>query len=191
MKPAPFDYVAPSTIEEAVAALAAADGDAKVLAGGQSLIPILALRLSRFDRLVDLRLVDSLQGAERANGTLRIGAMTRQADLEHDASVAEAAPLLARALPLIGHFQIRNRGTIGGSIVHADPAAELPAVALALDAELDLAGPDGARTVGAARLLRLHLHDRDRRRGDPHGSARAGVGREFRVRDRGGRPPPR
>ena len=76
MKPAPFDYVAPSTIEEAVAALAAADGDAKVLAGGQSLIPILALRLSRFDRLVDLRLVDSLQGAERANGTLRIGAMT-------------------------------------------------------------------------------------------------------------------
>ncbi|HKE76589.1 MAG TPA: xanthine dehydrogenase family protein subunit M [Acidimicrobiales bacterium] len=149
MKPAPFDYVAPTTVEESVAALADGSGDAKVLAGGQSLVPILALRLSRFDRLVDLGRVASLRGVSRRNGTLTVGAMTRQADVEHDPAVAEAAPLLARAVPFIGHFQIRNRGTVGGSIAHADPAAELPAVALALDADLEVAGPDGTRTVAA------------------------------------------
>ncbi len=149
MKPAPFDYQAPATLEEAVEALADSGGDAKVLAGGQSLIPILALRLSRFDRLVDLRRIDSLRGIERIDGSVRVGAMTAQADAEGDQTVRTSVPLLARALPLIGHFQIRNRGTVGGSISHADPAAELPAVALALDARLEITGPEGTRQVAA------------------------------------------
>lgn len=146
MKPAPFEYSLPTTIDEAIAALGE---EAKVLAGGQSLIPLLALRLTRFDRLVDLRKIDELKGAELTNGHLRIGATTTQADAEIDAGVSGAAPLLAKALPHIGHFQIRNRGTIGGSIAHADPSAELPAVALALDATLDVAGPGGRRRIAA------------------------------------------
>jgi carbon-monoxide dehydrogenase medium subunit len=147
VKPARFDYCAPTSIADALDALG--DGDAKVLAGGQSLVPILALRLSRFDRLVDLRLIDELRGVDRVNGDVRVGAMTSQTDAERDATVAADVPLLARALPLIGHFQIRNRGTIGGSIAHADPAAELPAVALALDAVIEIAGPNGTRACDA------------------------------------------
>jgi len=150
VKPAPFDYHAPTSLDDAVALLRGLGDDAKVLAGGQSLVPILAMRLSRFDALVDLRRVDALRGIQRSNGEVAVGAMTAQATVERDPSVAEHVPLLAKAAPLIGHFQIRNRGTVGGSIAHADPAAELPAVALALDAELDITGPDGARTVPAA-----------------------------------------
>ena len=147
MKPAPFEYSLPTTLDEAVSALG--DGEAKVLAGGQSLIPLLALRLTRFDRLVDLRKVEALQGIAHSDGRLRIGATTTQADAGAHSLVAETAPLLAKALPHIGHFQIRNRGTIGGSIAHADPSAELPAVALALDATLYVAGPDGQRQIAA------------------------------------------
>ena len=134
MKPAPFDYHAPGTVEEAVALLAELGDSAKVIAGGQSLVPMLALRLAMFDHLVDLRRVDGLRSIERRNGSLFIGAGTTQATIERSTEVADAVPLLARVTPLIGHFQIRNRGTIGGSLAHADPAAEYPAVALALDA---------------------------------------------------------
>jgi aerobic carbon-monoxide dehydrogenase medium subunit len=150
MKPAPFVYHAPSTVEEAVALLAEHGDAAKVIAGGQSLVPMLALRLAVFDHLVDLGRIDDLRGIERQNGTMRIGAGTTQSAIEASSEVATAVPLLARATPLIGHFQIRNRGTIGGSIAHADPAAEYPAVAVALDAELEAVSVRGSRTIPAA-----------------------------------------
>ena len=150
MKPAPFDYHAPASVDEAVGLLASLGDSAKVLAGGQSLVPMLALRLAIFEHLVDLRRVDELKTIERRNGTLWIGAGTTQATIERSEEVASAVPLLARATPFIGHFQIRNRGTLGGSIAHADPAAEYPAVALALDAEMEVLSPRGARTIPAA-----------------------------------------
>jgi carbon-monoxide dehydrogenase medium subunit len=150
MKPAPFTYHRPTTVTEAAALLAAHGDEAKPLAGGQSLVPMLALRLARFEHLVDLNRVSALAGISREDGHLVVGAMTRQAVIERDAQVASAAPLLARATPLIGHFQIRNRGTAGGSLAHADPASEYPAVAVALRAEFDLVGPKGSRTVDAA-----------------------------------------
>ncbi len=150
MKPAQFTYHAPESLADVSRLLAEYGDDAKVLAGGQSLVPMLALRLTRFDHIIDLNRVSGLQGVERNNGTLTIKAMTRQADVEHDATAGQAVPLLAQAVPLIGHFQIRNRGTIGGSIAHADPASELPAVVLALDAELEVVGPSGTRSIPAA-----------------------------------------
>lgn len=152
MKPAPFDYVAPASITEAHDALSEEGCEAKLLAGGQSLIPLLAMRLSRFDRLVDLRLLDELRSVEVSDGSLRVGAMAAQADVENDPTTA-AVPLLALALPHIGHFQIRNRGTIGGSIAHADPAAELPAVAVATDAVIEVSGPGGQRSIPAAEFF--------------------------------------
>lgn len=153
MKPAPFDYLAPTTAEEVVSALVELGDTAKVLAGGQSLVPMLALRLAAFDHLVDIGRVAELRGVERRDGALWVGAGTAQATIERSAEVASAVPLLARATPLIGHFQIRNRGTIGGSLVHADPAAEYPAVALALEAGLEVLGPDGRRTVPATEFF--------------------------------------
>ena len=149
MKPAPFDYHAPRTLADAVTLLSELD-DAKVIAGGQSLAPLLNMRLAVFADLVDLRHVEELRGIERRGDVLWIGAGTTQATVEHSAEVAAAVPLLAEVTPLIGHFQIRNRGTIGGSIAHADPAAEYPAVALALDAELEVASVRGTRVVAAA-----------------------------------------
>jgi carbon-monoxide dehydrogenase medium subunit len=149
MKPAPFTYHAPETLEEALGLLASLE-DAKVLAGGQSLIPILALRLSRFEHLIDLGGVRELTGIGRTDGTLTIGAMTTETEIEESPEVATAAPLVARATPFIGHFQIRNRGTIGGSLAHADPAAEYPAVAVALDATLELRSAAGGRQVAAS-----------------------------------------
>jgi carbon-monoxide dehydrogenase medium subunit len=150
MKPAAFEYHAPESIADVSSLLAEYGDDAKVLAGGQSLVPLLAMRLTRFPHLVDLNRVDELRGIERVNGTLTIKAMTRQSVAEHDDTVAAGAPLVARALPYIGHFQIRNRGTVGGSIAHADPASELPAVALALDAELEVARAGSTRRIPAA-----------------------------------------
>ena len=150
MKPAPFDYHAPETPAEAVGLLADLGDGAKVLAGGQSLVPMLALRLAVFDHLVDLRRVEGIRGIERHNGAVRIGSATTQATIERSEDVAAAVPLLARATPLIGHFQIRNRGTVGGSLAHADPAAEYPAVALALDAAMEVLSPAGTRSVPAA-----------------------------------------
>jgi aerobic carbon-monoxide dehydrogenase medium subunit len=149
MKPASFEHHAPETIDEAVALLDRLGDDAKVIAGGQSLVPLMALRLARFDHLVDLNPVSDLRYVRAADGVLSVGAMTVQATLERSPVVAEVAPLVARAARHIGHFQIRNRGTIGGSCAHADPAAELPAVAVALDAELALISSRGMRRVAA------------------------------------------
>lgn len=148
MKPPPFEYVAPTSLDEAVAALAEHGEDAKVLAGGQSLIPLLSLRLARPTALVDLNGVDEL-AATSVNGTVSIGAMTRHRTVERDADIARAVPLLAAAVPYIGHTAIRTRGTIGGSLAHADPAAELPAVALALDATFEARSVRGSRTITA------------------------------------------
>jgi carbon-monoxide dehydrogenase medium subunit len=153
MKPAPFDYHAPAALEEAVGLLAELGEDAKAIAGGQSLAPMLALRLASFGHLIDLRRVEGLRGIERRDGSLWIGAGTTQAAIQRSAEVAGAVPLLARATPLIGHFQIRNRGTIGGSLAHADAAAEYPAVALALEAELEAFSPRGHRTIPADRFF--------------------------------------
>jgi carbon-monoxide dehydrogenase medium subunit len=149
VKPAPFEYHAPESTADVVALLGEHGDEAKPLAGGQSLVPMLALRLTRFGHLVDLNRVPELTGIERRNGTVVVGAMTRQAEIE-GSEAAAAVPLLGLATPLIGHFQIRNRGTVGGSIAHADPAAELPAVALALDAQLEIATPSATRLDAAA-----------------------------------------
>jgi carbon-monoxide dehydrogenase medium subunit len=140
----------PESLADAVALLAEHGDDARPLAGGQSLVPLLALRLSRPAHLVDLERVPGLTGIDTdggGEGEVAVGAMARQRDVGADRGVGEAVPLVARAVPLIGHFQIRNRGTVGGSLAHADPAAELAAVALALDAALDVVGPHGPRTV--------------------------------------------
>ena len=149
MKPRAFEYHAPERVDEVVALLVEHGDDAKPLAGGQSLVPMMSLRLASFGHLVDLRKVDGLGSVRAGDGHVRVGAMVRQAAAEHDAAVA-TVPLLARAIPNIGHFQIRNRGTIGGSIAHADPASELPAVALALDATMEVVGPQGTRRVSAS-----------------------------------------
>jgi len=150
MKPAPFEYQAPKSLEAALDVLARHGGDAKVLAGGQSLIPVLNFRLAQPALLVDLNRVSELDFLRRSeDGGLRIGALTRQRRLERDAVVKEAAPLLAETVPWIAHPQIRNRGTVGGSLAHADPAAELPAVAVALRARFRLAKAGGERWVDA------------------------------------------
>ena len=156
MKSPPFEYLAPQSIDEVLAALREHGDEAKVLAGGQSLIPILALRLAHPAVLVDIGNVAELRGIS-SNGTLAIGAAVTQRQAERSAAITAAAPLLAEALPLIAHPQIRNRGTIGGSIAHADPAAELPAVALALDATMVVRGQSGERTVGATDFFRSYL----------------------------------
>jgi aerobic carbon-monoxide dehydrogenase medium subunit len=150
MKPAVFDYHRPSSLEAAVTMLAELGDEAKVLAGGQSLVPVMAMRLGRPEHIVDINRVAELEGATRPDGTLRVGALTRHRALERDKVIGDAAPLLARAAPFIGHFQIRNRGTLGGSLAHADPAAELPAVALALDAEMEVRSVRGSRRIAAA-----------------------------------------
>jgi carbon-monoxide dehydrogenase medium subunit len=152
VKPAPFDYHCPGELAEAIAILQRYGEDAKVLAGGQSLIPLLSLRLSRFDHLVDLRAVEELRGVMAVDGSIRVGAMTTQATVARNDDAA-TVPLLAKATSHIGHYQIRNRGTVGGSLAHADPAAEYPAVAVALDASLEIAGPKGTRHISAAEFF--------------------------------------
>ena len=147
MKPAPFRYVRPSSVDEAIAVLAQEGHGAKPLAGGQSLIPAMNFRLAQPAVLVDLGSLDELRGIRDEGSSLYIGAMTPQTGIERSPVVRERAPLLAEAMPWIAHPQIRNRGTIGGSLAHADPAAELPAVMLALEARLHLRGPGGDRTV--------------------------------------------
>jgi carbon-monoxide dehydrogenase medium subunit len=149
VKCAPFEYVRPSSVAEAVAALTAADGEGKVLAGGQSLVPVLALRLARPAVLVDVNRIPGLDAVERADGTVRVGALVRHATLAEQT----AHPLLAEAARFIGHTAIRTRGTAGGSLAHADPAAELPAVAVATGATVHVAGPGGSRAVPAAELF--------------------------------------
>jgi carbon-monoxide dehydrogenase medium subunit len=150
MKLPPVDYEAPKTVSEAVELLGEHLDQASVLAGGQSLIPLLALRLAHPAVLIDINGIAGLSGVSATDGRVAIGAMTREYVAEESAAVAEAVPLLAAALPLIGHEAIRSRGTIGGSLAHADPAAELPAVALALDAEFVVRGQSGERVIPAA-----------------------------------------
>ncbi|GAP63910.1 carbon-monoxide dehydrogenase medium subunit [Ardenticatena maritima] len=148
MKPPPFEYVAAHSLEEALDALATHGWDAKLLAGGQSLIPVLNFRLASPAVLIDLNPVRELAFVE-ANGVLRIGAMTRQRTLERHEHIARYAPLITAAMPFVAHPQIRTRGTIGGSLAHCDPAAELPAVCLALDATLVARSHRGERTIPA------------------------------------------
>ena len=153
MKPAPFDLHAPTEVDEVLDLLGRYGDDAKVLAGGQSLVPMLSLRLTRFDHLIDVNAVNGLGSVSKDDGWLRVGATTRHRVLEHDPAVAAAVPLLARATRQVGHFQIRNRGTVGGALAHADPAAEHPAVALALDAVMEVASADGRREIPAAEFF--------------------------------------
>ncbi len=150
MKPAPFDYVAPDSLAGALALLGEHGDDAKLLAGGQSLVPLLNFRLAKPSLLIDLNRLSDLDFVRRSdNGGLRIGALTRQRRLERDPLVRECAPLLHETVPFIAHPQIRNRGTVGGSLVHADPAAELPVAAVALEARFRLQQTDGERWVTA------------------------------------------
>jgi carbon-monoxide dehydrogenase medium subunit len=149
MKPAPFAYHRPDSVEGALALLAEHGYDAKLLAGGQSLVPAMNFRLAAPAVLIDLNRIPGLDAIAEAEGGVRIGAMVRQRAAERSALLAERAPLIAETLPFVAHAQIRNRGTMGGSIAHADPAAELPAVMLALGARFHLRGPNGARTVTA------------------------------------------
>jgi aerobic carbon-monoxide dehydrogenase medium subunit len=147
--PASFDYVRPGSAAEAVQALAQAGEDAKVLAGGQSLLPILRLRLAYPSMLVDLGGIDELTGVRDDGDALVIGAMTTHDQVLHDPLIAEHAPLLVQATRTVADRQVRHLGTFGGSLAHADPAGDLPAVALALEAELRVLGPSGERTVPA------------------------------------------
>ncbi|MGE0386041.1 MAG: xanthine dehydrogenase family protein subunit M [Gammaproteobacteria bacterium] len=149
MKPPPFDYVRARSIDEVLDVLARHGDEARVIAGGQSLVPMMALRLSRPAVLVDLNGVSGLAGIAPHGGALRVGAMTRQVQVLADPQVERLLPGLARATSLVGHHQTRNRGTIGGSIALADPAAENPAFALALDAGIELQSSRGARTLPA------------------------------------------
>ena len=150
MKPAPFDYHVPHSVEEAIDLLARLGPDARPLAGGQSLVPMLALRLARPSALIDLNRIASLSGIALHDGSLRLGAMTRQASVLRSHDVAANAGLLVQALGHVGHPPTRARGTVGGSLSHADPAAELPAAMVALDAVFVLQSAQGERTVEAS-----------------------------------------
>ena len=151
MKPAKFDYYAPTTLAEATGLLKQHGFDAQIMAGGQSLMPLMNMRLARPQVLVDINRISQLDYISLTpEGGLAIGALTRLRTIERSTEAAERAPLMAAALPYIGHVQIRNRGTIGGSISHADPAAELPALSVALDAQFTLAREGSERVVNAA-----------------------------------------
>ncbi|GAA4685641.1 FAD binding domain-containing protein [Phytohabitans rumicis] len=150
MIPAAFEYVRPSTVDEAVQALTDGGEDAKVLAGGQSLIPVLRLRLAAPSVLVDLGGLGELRDVRDDGDALVIGAMTRHADILRDPLVRAHAPLLAQATATVADRQVRHLGTIGGSLAHADPAGDLPGVAVALDVVMEIAGPGGRRTVAAS-----------------------------------------
>lgn len=149
MKPAPFDYVVADSVAAAVAALAEANGDAKIIAGGQSLVPMLNFRLLRPSTLVDINRVPGLEFIEENTDAIRVGALTRHHQLETSPVIAQHLPMLAEAMTHVAHLAIRNRGTIGGSLSHADPAAELPMMARLLDAELAITSTSGRRRVAA------------------------------------------
>ena len=149
MKPAAFAYAKARSLDDAIRLLGEHKGEAKLLAGGQSLIATLNMRLSHPSLLVDINGVAGLDGISVKNGMVEIGAMTRHVTLERSSDIAKHAPLIAQAMPHIAHPAIRNRGTIGGSLAYADPAAELPACLVALDGEIDIAGPKGKRSVKA------------------------------------------
>jgi carbon-monoxide dehydrogenase medium subunit len=157
MKPAPFDYHDPATLDEAVSLLDRLGEDVKILAGGQSLIPLLNMRLARPAALVDLGKVTELDYIREDDGAITIGALTTQRSVERSQLVKERLPVLHEATRLIAHPQIRNRGTIGGSLAHADPAAEYPAVALLLDAEFKIRSASAERTAGAEEFFVTYL----------------------------------
>ena len=157
MKPPRFDYHAPTTIDHAVELLARYGGDAKVLAGGQSLMPMLNFRLARPAALVDINRIPELAYVREDNGTLAFGAITRQRTIEFSPLVARRLPLLLEATRWVGHLPIRSRGTIGGSIAHADPSAEYPAVLTALDGDVVVQGPQGRRTLKPPALFETYL----------------------------------
>ena len=150
MKLPPFDYACPTTLPEAIELLASRDGDAKALAGGQSLMPMLAFRLAQPALLVDLRKLADLRGIRISERGVALGAMVRWRDIEDDDRLERAHPLLKAAVAHVAHYQIRNRGTVGGSIAHADPAAEMPGIAMTCDAEIAVVGKAGTRVVRGA-----------------------------------------
>jgi carbon-monoxide dehydrogenase medium subunit len=153
VKPAAFEYHAPDSAEGAVGLLAEFGDGAKVIAGGQSLVPVLAMRLAVFDHLIDIRRIAALRGIEEHGDSVWIGAGTTQAEIGRSELIAGRVPLLSRATPLIGHFQIRNRGTVGGSLAHADASAEYPAVTLTLGATIEALSPRGQRSIPAAEFF--------------------------------------
>jgi len=157
MKPPVFDYYDPETLDEALDLMDRYGPEAKVLAGGQSLVPLLNLRLARPAALVDLNRIPGMDGIHLEDGWIRIGAMARQWDAEHAPEVARHLPILAEALRFVGHPQIRMRGTVGGSIAHADPAAELPALLLCLEGEVVARRRDGMRVIPAKELFVTYL----------------------------------
>jgi aerobic carbon-monoxide dehydrogenase medium subunit len=150
MKLPPFEYARPKSVAEAVALLAAHDGDAKALAGGQSLVPMLAFRVAAPALIVDLGKVAELKRIDIAENGVTLGAMVRWRDILDDARLRAAHPLLTAAVSHVAHYQIRNRGTVGGSVAHADPAAEMPCIAVTCDAEIVAVGRSGSRTIAAA-----------------------------------------
>lgn len=149
MKASVGGYVRATGLQHALTLLASADGTARVLAGGQSLIAAMNMRLTAGDMLVDISRLSELRGVSDEGDTLRIGALTRHVEVGRDPLIKEHAPILTQAVDVIAHAAIRNRGTIGGAVAHADPAAEFPACVLALGATLHVEGPDGARTIAA------------------------------------------
>ena len=157
MKPPPFAYDRPTSEAEALALLTEHGDEAKLLAGGQSLVPLLNFRLAFPERLIDINRIDSLSYVREGNGSLRIGAMTRLAEIERSELIASRYPMIAEAMPLIAHFQIRNRGTVGGSVAHADPAAELPTLLACLDAKVHARTQDSERQIGWQELFVTHL----------------------------------
>ncbi len=157
MKPAPFEYAAPDNLEEVVSLLEENEGDAKVLSGGQSLMPLLNMRLARPEVLVDLARVPGLDYVREDDGLLVIGAMTRQRTVELSPIVGEGHPLVLEATRNVAHPQNRNQGTFGGSLAHADPSAEYPALAVALGAKLKAVGPDGEREIDADEFFVTYL----------------------------------
>jgi carbon-monoxide dehydrogenase medium subunit len=157
MIPAPFEYAAPTSVSDAVSALSGAGEDAKVLAGGQSLIPVLRLRLAYPTTVVDLGRVAELRGVRDDGDAIVIGSMTTHADVIRDPLVQQHAPLIAQATQTVADPQVRHRGTFGGALAHADPAGDLGAVALALDAQFVATGPSGERTIAAADFFQDYL----------------------------------
>ena len=175
MKLPPFDYACPSTLAEAVALLAAHGGEAKPLAGGQSLVPMLAFRVAAPALIVDLGKLDELAQIQISEAGVTLGAMVRWRDILADARLRDAHPLLVAAVEHVAHYQIRNRGTVGGSLAHADPAAELPCIAVTCEAEIVALGKAGARSIAAADFFLGPLFHRAQARRDHHRDSFAGV----------------
>ncbi|MGH2559447.1 MAG: FAD binding domain-containing protein [Thermomicrobiales bacterium] len=153
MNPAPFEYHKAGSVDEAIGLLQQFEGEAKLLAGGHSLLPAMKLRLAQPGHLIDLAGIAGLSGVRRDGNTIVVGALTTHHDVEHDETVRQTLPVLAEAAGVVGDRQVRNRGTIGGTLAHADPAADYPAAVLALDAEIAATGPSGSRTIPAGEFF--------------------------------------